>query len=41
SLRRAAARTVEGLWDAIGRRVDLIAPDESANLFTAARHEPE
>ena len=35
-LRKAAERTVEGLWDAIGRLVDLITPAESANFFTAA-----
>jgi len=40
-LRKAAERTVEGLWDAIGRLVDLITPDESANFFTAAGYEPE
>ena len=39
-LRKAAERTVEGLWDAIGRLVDLITPAESANLFTAAGYEP-
>ena len=40
-LRKAAERTVEGLWDAIGRLVDLITPAESANFFTAAGYEPE
>ena len=40
-LRKAAVRTVEGLWDAIGRLVDLITPDESANFFTAAGYEPD
>jgi hypothetical protein len=40
-LRKAAERTVEGLWDAIGRLVDLITPSESANFFTAAGYEPE
>jgi len=40
-LRRAAERTVQGLWDAIGRLVDLITPNESANFFTAAGYEPE
>lgn len=40
-LRKAAERTVEGLWDAIGRLVDLITPEESANFFTAAGYEPE
>jgi transposase len=40
-LRKAAERTVEGLWDAIGRLVDLITPNESASFFTAAGYEPE
>ena len=40
-LRKAAERTVEGLWDAIGRLVDLVTPNESANFFTAAGYEPE
>ena len=40
-LRKAAARTVEGLWTAIGRLVDLITPAESANFFAAAGYEPD
>jgi hypothetical protein len=40
-LRKAAARTVDGLWRAIGRLVDLITPAESANFLTAAGYEPE
>jgi hypothetical protein len=40
-LRRAAERTVENLWNAIGRLVDLITPAESANFFIAAGYEPE
>ena len=40
-LRKAAGRTVEGLWDAIGRLVGLITPTESANFFTASGYEPE
>lgn len=40
-LRKAAERTVAGLWDAIGRLVDLITPGESANFFTAAGYEPQ
>ena len=40
-LRKAAERTVEGLWNAIGRLVDLITPAESANLFAAAGYEPD
>jgi len=40
-LRKAAERTVESLWHAIGRLIDLITPSESANFFTAAGYEPE
>ena len=39
-LRKTAERTVDGLWDAIGRVVDLITPDESAIFVTAAGYEP-
>ena len=35
-LRKAAARTVEGLWAAIGRITDAFTPAECANYFTAA-----
>ena len=40
-LRKAEERTVEGLWDAIGRLVDAITPTESANFFAAAGYEPD
>ncbi|MEM9146523.1 MAG: IS630 family transposase, partial [Pseudomonadota bacterium] len=40
-LRKAAERTVEGLWHAIGRLIDLITPSETANFFTAAGYEPD
>ena len=39
-LRRAAERTVEGLWDAIGRIIDTFTPDECANYFAAAGYDP-
>lgn len=39
-LRKAAERTVDGLWAAIGRIVDLLTPAEAANFFKAAGHEP-
>lgn len=32
-LRRAEERTVMGLWNLIGRIVDLLQPDECANYF--------
>jgi transposase len=35
-LRKAAERTVNGLWDAVGRIVDTYTPAESTNYFTAA-----
>ena len=33
-LRIAAERTIHGLWDAIGRIIDLYTPAECANYFT-------
>ena len=35
-LRKAAERTVDGLWSAIGRLIDLFKPEECRNYFTAA-----
>ena len=40
-LRKAAERTVEGLWSAIGRLIDTVQPDECAHFFTAAGYEPD
>ena len=40
-LRKAAERTVEGLWSAIGRIVDLFSPDECAKYFSACRYDPD
>jgi transposase len=40
-LRKAAERTVEGLWTTIGRLIDLFAPQECANYFRAAGYEPD
>ena len=34
-LRKAAERTVEGLWAAIGRLIDAFTPTECANCFAA------
>jgi transposase len=34
-LRKAAERTVEGLWIAIGKLIDLVTPQECQNLFAA------
>uniref|UniRef100_UPI003F649C5F IS630 family transposase n=1 Tax=Rhizobium lupini TaxID=136996 RepID=UPI003F649C5F len=36
NLRKAAERTVNGLWEAIGRIVDTYTPAESTNYFVAA-----
>ena len=35
-LRKAAERTIDGLWAAIGRLIDTFTPSECANYFTAA-----
>ena len=40
-LRKAAERTVSGLWDLIGKLVDLFAPQECANYFRSCGYEPE
>ena len=38
-LRKAAERTIHGLWDAIGRILDLYSPQECANNFTACGYD--
>ena len=40
-LRKAAERTIPPLWDAIGRLIDLVTPNEAANFFKAAGYEPD
>ena len=35
-LRKAAERTIDGLWNAIGRIIDLVTPAECRNYFAAA-----
>lgn len=40
-LRKAAARTVPELWDAIRDALPRFTPEECANYFTAAGYEPE
>ena len=40
-LRKAAERTVDGLWAAIGRLVETFTPNECANYFTAAGYDPD
>ena len=38
-LRKAAERTVDGLWAAIGRLIDSFTPAECANYFAAAGYD--
>ena len=40
-LRKAAERTVDGLWTAIGRILDLFTPRECANYFAAAGYDAD
>lgn len=40
-LRKAAERTVEGLWTAIGRFVEVFTPQECANYFAAAGYDAD
>jgi len=39
-LRKAAERTVSGLWSTIGHICDLFSPPECANFFSAAGYDP-
>jgi transposase len=39
-LRKAAERTVEGLWRTIGTLLDQFSPQECANYFAAAGYDP-
>jgi len=40
-LRKAAARTVESLWNTIGRIIDTFTPTECANYFAAAGYDAD
>jgi transposase len=40
-LRRAAARTIPELWDAIATALPTLTPTECANYFTACGYEPD
>ena len=40
-LRKAGERTVTGLWDLIGKLVDIFQPDECANYFSSCGYDPE
>ena len=39
-LRNAAERTIDGLWNAIGRVIDTFTPAECANYFAASGYDP-
>ena len=40
-LRKAAQRTVEGLWTAIGKLLDDFTPTQCANFFANAGYDPD
>ena len=40
-LRKAAQRTVEGLWNTIGRIIETFTPAECSNYFKAAGYDPQ
>jgi transposase len=40
-LRKAAERTIAGLWATIGRLIDLFTPQECTNYFAAAGYDPD
>lgn len=40
-LRKAAERTIHGLWNAIGRILDLYPPQERANYFANAGYDAD
>lgn len=40
-LKKAAARTVHGLWDAIRDAIDAVTPHDARSFFTACGYEPE
>ena len=40
-LRKAAERTVDGLWDAIGHIIELFTPQQCANYFATAGYDPD
>jgi len=40
-LRREQARSIDALWQAIGRLIDFITPAECVNMFAAAGYDPD
>ena len=41
ALRKAAARTIDELWQTIAEAIDDFTPTQCQNFFTAAGYEPE
>lgn len=40
-LRKAAERTVTGLWDRIGKLIELVEPEEAQNYFNSCGYDPK
>ena len=40
-LRKAAERTISGLWDLIGKLVEFFQPDECENYFRSCGYDPD
>ncbi len=40
-LRKAAARTVDALWQVIGEVIDMFTPNECANYFASAGYDTD
>ena len=40
-LRAKAERTINALWDTVGKLIDQFSPRECANYFSAAGYEPD
>ena len=40
-LRKAAERTIHGLWNAIGRILDLYSPQECSNYFATSGYDAD
>jgi len=40
-LKKAAARTIPALWDAIRNAIDAVTPNDARSFFTACGYEPE
>jgi hypothetical protein len=40
-LRKAAKRTIDGLWDAVAEAIKAFSPDECANFFAYAGYDLE